>query len=788
MKTKILSTVIASAFIFTGCISDLFDQAKNSSALIDGISSDFGWSTVSPVALNVQVNDLYEGQYEYTVKVYDKNPITESDARLLAEGFSKKGQSFQTTLSIPSDVTTLAILQIGPDSLKTLRIADVATSVSVDFSEQATSSSSIAQRSAIAYKASTAVSSDPEYATTIPSGAIAYSSNTWIQNGTYYLPDGFSGIVNVGSNVTFYVAGNVTVSSFYFGPSSKLFLLPGANANITFSGNALGQSACIVSVNSNATLSTSNLQVGSTVQVYNKGIFTTSGTLEIANSGNFYNEGTVTVGGQFSGQNGTSTILNYGTITAQSFLLAGNSSLTNAGTMTISGLTNINSTNAVFSHESGTYTTQNMSISGSNKNTYNACKLVVTETLALTDCKITMAAGASTSCANLTMNNTRIELGNKSLFTISTQASYQYNIGTDGFYGVGSEYALLLIKKAVSTSGGNTIIKYDGNLQVECGDHPDLIKDAWNIIYTVGSSVEWFTEGESTLSIDASTCSEGHTSASGSAPENPSYPVLVEPEITYTYAVEDLWPSYGDYDLNDLVLELVPSYYLNATNNVSTLILKATLRAVGAQKKLSAAIQLDNIVADVINGITYTSDATPLDGSVFVVETTGQETDQTQAVIPLFDNAHDFLGVGRTMTNTVIGGQTATESTETITIQFKESASIGIEDIDISKLNFFVVNDGNSTNRSEIHMRGYEASEKVNSELFNTGVDNSAVTPYSSDDNLVWILMLPTHFSYPSENSSILKAYPTFKSWAKSLGTEDIDWYSNPNSDYLYSN
>ena len=69
------------------------------------------------------------------------------------------------------------------------------------------------------------------------------------------------------------------------------------------------------------------------------------------------------------------------------------------------------------------------------------------------------------------------------------------------------------------------------------------------------------------------------------------------------------------------------------------MIFNVNLRAVGALKSIGAAIQLDNVLANNIAGVTYEGTKSPLDGSVFEVNEKGVETGQSKAVIPFFDNA-----------------------------------------------------------------------------------------------------------------------------------------------------
>ncbi len=784
IKKVMALTMITFSLLFAGCQKDLYDpdSAASSKAPITGIPANFDWSTVSSVNLTVNVDDQYNGEYFYTVEVFDQNPIINTNATLLGKGVAKKGQAFITELSVPKTVSSIAIRQTNPRGISVVRTVNVASSIVCSFE----STTTVATKRSASYVTTKSVTvTESDFATSAPAGSVVYTGSlTGATN--YTITDGFNGGINLyNPNLSLYVSGKVHLSSLYLASGCKLYLLPGAEV-ISDNSTNLGQSGVVISINTGAKYTTSSMTPSSNVKVLNRGNLNAT-TLQITGSSQLYNEGTITVSGKLSGENQESYIENKGTITAQDFELAGNSSMTNAGDVTIANKTYISSTNAVWRNENGTFTTKEMEIAGGNQNSYNGCKLVITDLFNLHDAKLINDAGAYISCNTLTMNNAKVELGNNAIFNVAEQATYQYNpqSGSFGFYGTGTQQALLKIKKAVANSStqGN-IINYSGKLQIECQDHPSIDIDAYNKRYTIDSSVEWVGTGETSISIPKSECSEGNNAATGGTPSNPTFPIEVPTNSYYTYAMEDLWPAYGDYDMNDLVTTISTSYAANSANKVETMTIDADLRAVGATKSLGAAFQLDKVTAGNVSSVTYSTVST--DGSVFVVSGTKVESGQTLAVIPLFDNAHKFI-VSSGITNTVVGGQTVPSKSVKVTITFKEG-TVTPSDISVKNLNFFIVNDGLKTNRTEIHLAGYNATDKVNTSLFGTGVDNSnGSTKYLSKDNLVWGMMIPIIFEYPTESTDIRKAYPNFETWAQSGGTSNSDWYNSPTTGAVYN-
>lgn len=789
-KKKMALVAITSAVLLTGCQKDLYDPnyVDSKDAPISGIPSDFNWSTISSVNLTVNVDDKYNGEYYYVVEVFDSNPVIDSNAKLLTKGVAKKGQAFSTEFSIPQTLKNIAIRQTDPTGLTVTRVASVASNLTLNFASTTTKSLSTRSSSAISTKSISVAESD--FASEAPADAIPYTTDNDQGKATnLILRDKFNQGINLWTaNKNLYASGKVHITSLYLASGCVLYILP--NAEVTLDNdNSFSQSGNVISINSGGKLILKGkTEIGAGVKLLNKGTIEAADEnsyIKISSDGKLYNAGNINLVGQLSGENDNSFIDNYGTINAKNFLLNGNSSMTNTGNVNITNQASITSTNAVWRNESGTFTAKNMEIYGKNLNSFNACKLIVTDYLNMYDCKLVVDAGAYVSCKTLSMNNTRIELGDEAIFNVLNKATYGYNAPTNGIYGTGTKYALLKLKEAAIANGldakAENVIYYGGNLQIECSKHPSLIiEENSRPRFNQDNSVVWVSEGKSTLTISSTGCSEGNVPAKGNTPVSPQFPLTVNLGTTYTYAMEDLWPNYGDYDMNDIVVAIKPEYTLSSAEYVQSMTFTTTLKAIGANKPLAAAIQLDNVSDANVSNVTYSVSST--DGSVFAVGSNKVESfntnEKAKAVIPLFDNAHQFLG-STGITNTVKGGTTKPEKSVSITVTFVANK---IKPADISEiataLNFFIVTDKQKTNRTEVHLRGFNATSHANKSLFGTSVDNSKTgLTYKSNSNLVWGMVIPSNFSYPVENTSILTAYPDFEQWAQSGGASNQDWY-----------
>ncbi|WP_159063596.1 LruC domain-containing protein [Parabacteroides bouchesdurhonensis] len=240
--------------------------------------------------------------------------------------------------------------------------------------------------------------------------------------------------------------------------------------------------------------------------------------------------------------------------------------------------------------------------------------------------------------------------------------------------------------------------------------------------------------------------------------DNPEYNEQSSETPTYTYLFEDNWPSFGDYDMNDLVLDVNIANVGVVNNNATSVVLTTTVRAVGASKPLYAFAQIEAPGAG-------------------------------ETIVPLFDGeAHEFLG--KTVGDKINTYNYTCDSRTTV-------QTVGLNGIkglvNALNLNVFVVwGDVNSGKWNEIHLPNFKATQNAvssattNQDYKYNGKAEGAKPEY---DNMMWALMIPTRSftSYPKEGVSIMDAYDGFITWARSNGAAVGDWYFHPtSSDKIY--
>lgn len=230
-----------------------------------------------------------------------------------------------------------------------------------------------------------------------------------------------------------------------------------------------------------------------------------------------------------------------------------------------------------------------------------------------------------------------------------------------------------------------------------------------------------------------------------------------------TLAFEDLWPSLGDYDMNDVVIGYKYNIVTNASNRVVQVLANYTLLATGGSFKNGFGVEFP-IVRSQVN---------ELSGA-------GLESGQSKAVIILFNNMRNEMETYNTVTT-----QSISDSIN-YNVSFNVTNGPLLADFGLSAYNPFIWNNTNGFGRGyEVHLPNNMPTNLANVNLFGTHLDNSSLTfgryYVSKTNEMPWALNIPAPFSYPKEKSKINEAYLNFNAWVRSCGVQNTDWYLNKN-------
>ncbi|MDZ4666785.1 MAG: LruC domain-containing protein [bacterium] len=225
-------------------------------------------------------------------------------------------------------------------------------------------------------------------------------------------------------------------------------------------------------------------------------------------------------------------------------------------------------------------------------------------------------------------------------------------------------------------------------------------------------------------------------------------------------AFEDLWPSKGDYDLNDVVVDYQYHAVLNGSNQIKDLNAKYKLRAAGGVFKnaFSVAFPFNR------------SNVTMNSGSTVV----GLETQANAAILNVFSNSKALISTYNTLE-----GKAFVE-TDTIFARMTMGTAVTAS---LSVFNPFIYIDEADKGRGyEVHLPGQLPTSLVNINVLGTNSDGSNASTgvfYKTKTGLPYAIATPEKFSYPYEKVQILTAHKKFAAWVQSGGTQFPDWYKN---------
>ncbi|MCF7918734.1 MAG: LruC domain-containing protein [Candidatus Cloacimonetes bacterium] len=232
-----------------------------------------------------------------------------------------------------------------------------------------------------------------------------------------------------------------------------------------------------------------------------------------------------------------------------------------------------------------------------------------------------------------------------------------------------------------------------------------------------------------------------------------------------TIVFEDKWPNYGDYDMNDMVIDYQYHLVTNADNEIKDVNTLFSLRAAGASYNNGFSVLLP----------FANSNLTIVDNSDNISPALIAENDF--AILDLFQNTTTITGLEFGFFNT------APQDPYYAPVDFYCAMILTnpvlAEDLEFSfPYNPFIKQGGN--NAHEIHLLDLAPTLRMNYDLFMTGDDASDPENGSwfvSPLNLPWALNLPESWQYPAEKNSIVEVYYQFADWAESGGVLYPDWY-----------
>jgi LruC domain-containing protein len=264
-----------------------------------------------------------------------------------------------------------------------------------------------------------------------------------------------------------------------------------------------------------------------------------------------------------------------------------------------------------------------------------------------------------------------------------------------------------------------------------------------------------------------------------------------------TIAFEDNWPSIGDYDFNDLVMNYrISEYRLN--DEVIRIKLEGQIAAVGALHHNGFAFHLPSIARSTIdeNAIRYTINDLPQNTSPL-------EAGRSQAIVIITNDVWDFVSTGENCNyhRTEPGCGSDIQMGFSMTLPMVNAIpSLQMPEFPYDP--FLFASDGYDHSLAfglppgrayEIHLADKAPTEAFRTDFFGRRDDRSEPQNgryFVSANGMPWAINVGVELQYSLEYMDLIYAYPLFSSFIANQGLVDADWYilENANTNNIFSN
>ena len=251
----------------------------------------------------------------------------------------------------------------------------------------------------------------------------------------------------------------------------------------------------------------------------------------------------------------------------------------------------------------------------------------------------------------------------------------------------------------------------------------------------------------------------------GIVPEHNVDPDPVSPyDAQYgTLAFEDLWPSKGDYDFNDLVIEYAYKR-IKSSMGVNEIQLDFKPLARGGSKTTGFAIELPFPA-----------------GMVKSVEGATLEPGNERATLIVWNNTDDAFGGRKGIINT--RRDVPQVETTSVEVTLKLSTPLSDAEVKFMKFNPFIFVEERA---HEVHLVDYAPTAKMDPALFGSADDRSNVQKniyYRMDNTYPWALDIPrlsataAAWKYAIEGANITEVYLNYEKWIQDK--TDNGWFDS---------
>lgn len=317
-------------------------------------------------------------------------------------------------------------------------------------------------------------------------------------------------------------------------------------------------------------------------------------------------------------------------------------------------------------------------------------------------------------------------------------------------------------EQAIMTTGNTQWAYYSGTYHVPAGQTSTVFVFEAVSTASGNSSVGNFLDN---FRIDCDEDGDGVPDFDDDFPQDPSrtfastFPSAGKQILSF----EDLWPSMGDFDFNDLVLTQ-QAEISRVNDELVRADFKVSVDAIGAGLRNGIGLLLRNnegtrLSGDLVSSVSGDISYDPDNENGFIL------TNDIFASISTYYQNNGF-------------GPSKTPDTLRFTLNFKPGYAGSL----YPELYLFRTNDRGL----EIHRPGFEGSSAFDASRHNTKDDAG---DFKTAHGLPWAIEIvsSTSYQHPKEKVDMLDAFPQFAAWATSGGDQNQTWYNFPNQLEVYN-
>lgn len=252
------------------------------------------------------------------------------------------------------------------------------------------------------------------------------------------------------------------------------------------------------------------------------------------------------------------------------------------------------------------------------------------------------------------------------------------------------------------------------------------------------------TDGDGVSDVDDAYPNDNSKAFNNYSPSETDYGVLL---------FEDLWPSFGDYDFNDVPFRYRVNTITNANNDVVELTILCDVKSTTSGYINGLGLELDGIEPNQIQSVTG-----PIYTQGYITNNAnGTESGQDNAVIIITDNTDNLA------------------SQTLISVVFTSPVSSG--NLGSTPYNPFII--VNSDRTREIHLPNKSLTSLGTTAEENGGMNSDPLGNFISAEGYPWALSFLEDIPIPKESVRITDAYNNFVNWATNGGQQSEDWYKD---------